>query len=90
MVLPGHAACCAAKIPPFNNVRQSLSWRNPFSWLLGGRRRKTYDQIIFVWWVPTFHGPIYRAISLAAGKIPSKTVLCHNVLPHESGRETAD
>jgi len=81
---PGTQRVARPEIPPFNNVRQSLSWRNPFSWLTAGRRLRQMDQIILVWWVPTFHGPIYRAISMAAGKKPAKTVLCHNVLPHES------
>ncbi len=80
---PGTQRVKVPEIPPFENVRQHLSWRNPFSWLAAGKRQKKYDQIIFVWWVPTFHGPIYRVISWVAGNKPQKTVLCHNVLPHE-------
>jgi glycosyltransferase involved in cell wall biosynthesis len=72
------------ELPVFENTVRTLSWKNPYSWWHAGRKLRLYDQVIFVWWIPTFHGPIYRTILLGMGSSTAKiTVICHNVLPHE-------
>ena len=49
-----------------------------------GRKLRKYDQIIFIWWVPTIQGPVYLGMLQAMGKKrPPITLICHNVLPHE-------
>ena len=71
--------------PVHPSLTRTLSWKNPFSWYSLGKRLKNYDKVIFVWWVPTIQGPVYRSVIAAMGRNkPSITVICHNVLPHES------
>lgn len=73
------------ELPPHAHTRRIMSWKNPASWLRVARRLKHFDQVIFVWWVPTIQGPIYWSIIKAMGrKRPPVTVICHNVLPHEA------
>src|SRR5665213_1647847 len=74
------------ELPLFANTHRVLSWKSPLSWQRWGRKLRGYDQVIFVWVVPTFHGPIYLAMMRAMGKKrrPRIVVICHNVLPHEA------
>ncbi|MEO8105181.1 MAG: glycosyltransferase [Candidatus Saccharibacteria bacterium] len=70
--------------PLFSNTIRTLAWYNPLSWWRLGRRLRTFDQIIFIWWLPTIQGPIYLTIGAALGRSHAeRIVLCHNVLPHE-------
>lgn len=72
------------EIPRHSGATRALSWKNPASWAVWGRRLRKYDQVIFVWTVPTFQGPVYLGMLQALGsKKPIITVICHNVLPHE-------
>jgi glycosyltransferase involved in cell wall biosynthesis len=65
-------------------TKRVLSWRNPVGWGRWGRRLRSYDRIVFVWWVPTIQGPVYWGMLKALGKRrPPAVVICHNVLPHE-------
>jgi len=67
---------------PFANSSRDLNWKNPAGWLREGHRLRTYDHVIFVWWVPTFQGPAYLAMLKALGA-KSTSLIAHNVLPHE-------
>jgi glycosyltransferase involved in cell wall biosynthesis len=66
----------------FPNTSRQLSWSNPLSWRAVGKRLRAYDQVIFVWWLPTLQAPIYQII-LGQLKGVRASVICHNVLPHE-------
>jgi glycosyltransferase involved in cell wall biosynthesis len=71
--------------PPFAATVRVLSWKNPIGWWSNIRRLQHYDQIIFIWWVPTIQGPVYLTMLKALGKQrPYTTIICHNVLPHEA------
>jgi glycosyltransferase involved in cell wall biosynthesis len=74
----------APEVPLFPATRRVLSWKNPIGWWLWGRRLRTYDQVIFVWWVPTIQGPVYRVMLAALRRKTPTTLLCHNVMPHET------
>jgi glycosyltransferase involved in cell wall biosynthesis len=70
---------------PFAPIKRVLSWKNPTSWWRQGRRLRTFDRIILIWWVPTIQGPVYRTMLTALGRqAPPVIIICHNVLPHES------
>ncbi|HXE10327.1 MAG TPA: glycosyltransferase [Verrucomicrobiae bacterium] len=72
------------ELPTHPGTKRVLSWRNPAGWGRWGRRLRSFDQLIFIWWVPTFQGPVYWGMLRALGRQrPPVTVICHNVLPHE-------
>lgn len=72
------------ELPPFEPTRRVLSWKNPAGWWRWGRRLRGFDRIIFIWWVPTIQGPVYRTMLSALGtQAPPIVIICHNVLPHE-------
>jgi glycosyltransferase involved in cell wall biosynthesis len=72
------------ELPVFTPTHRGLSWYSPPSWWRWAKRMRTFDQIIFVWWVPTIQGPVYLTMLKALGKRkPRTSIICHNVLPHE-------
>lgn len=79
---PGEARDPEAE--PLPGARFSLSWWNPWSWWRAGRAARRADLLVFPWVTP-FQGPIYRVVSLAAGRTPS-VVVAHNPVPHEPRR----
>lgn len=73
------------ELPPFRPTKRVLSWKNPAGWWRWGRKLRGFDRIIFIWWVPTIQGPVYRSMLGALGRQARKAVIiCHNVLPHEA------
>jgi glycosyltransferase involved in cell wall biosynthesis len=81
---PGQQFVEQPELPEHHGTQRVLSWRNPAGWARRGRRLRSYDRIIFVWWVPTIQGPVYYGMLRALGKQrPPATIICHNVLPHE-------
>jgi glycosyltransferase involved in cell wall biosynthesis len=73
------------ELPLHPDTRRVLSWKNPIGWGRWGRHLRQFDQIILIWWVPTIQGPVYLSMLQALGKNrPPVTIICHNVLPHES------
>ena len=88
LLYPGKQFVAADKPerPLFAPTIRQLSWNNPFGWWRLGRQLRSYDRVIFIWWLPTIQGPIYYTILKALGRQkggPQRIVLCHNVLPHE-------
>lgn len=86
LLYPGNQFVPADKpeLPTFEHTRRTLSWRNPTSWWRHVRKLRGFDQVIFIWWVPTIQGPVYLTMLRALGKRGPQTILiCHNVLPHE-------
>lgn len=74
------------ELKPFTNTRRVLSWKNPLGWWRWAKRLKHYDEVIFVWWVPTIQGPVYLNMLRALGKKgPTTVLICHNVLQHAAG-----
>jgi glycosyltransferase involved in cell wall biosynthesis len=71
------------EVPIFANTHRMLSWRSPVSWLQVGRKLRSFDKVIFVWWVPTIQGPVYALMQKILRGKASTLLLCHNVLPHE-------
>ncbi len=68
----------------FPATKRVLSWKNPAGWWRHVHALKSYDRVIFVWWVPTIQGPVYLTMLKSLGKYgPKTTLICHNVLPHE-------
>lgn len=73
------------ELPLHDATMRVLSWKNPPGWARWGRKLRSYDRLVFVWWVPTIQAPIYLGMLQALGKKrPRVTVICHNVLPHET------
>ena len=70
------------ELPPFSNTQRLLSWNNPLSWYKTARQLRKYDRVIFIWYVPTFQGVIYRVLLRKLRGIPT-SVVCHNVLQHD-------
>jgi glycosyltransferase involved in cell wall biosynthesis len=66
-----------------SDVRRVLSWKSPYSWWHWGKKLQAFDQVFFVWWVPTIQGPVYRLMLRALNNKARSTLICHNVLPHE-------
>lgn len=72
------------ELPEHAGSKRVLSWKNPTGWARWGRHLRQFDQLIFVWWVPTIQGPVYLGMLGALGKKrPPAAIICHNVLPHE-------
>lgn len=70
--------------PIFHRSHRLLSWKRPDSWWRLARRLKNYDEVVFIWWVPTVQGPVYRLMLQTLGQHgPRTTLICHNALPHE-------
>ncbi|MEM4270860.1 MAG: glycosyltransferase [Candidatus Pacearchaeota archaeon] len=73
-------------IPKLNRVqiRESLAWYNPLSWILVGLTAK--GKILHFHWWTYWLFPIFFTIALIA-KLRGKKVICtiHNVVSHESG-----
>ncbi len=81
---PGQQFVDEPELPEHHGTKRVLSWRNPVGWARWGRRLRSYDRLIFVWWVPTIQGPVYWGMFKALGKKrPPSVLICHNVLPHE-------
>lgn len=81
---PGQQFVDEPELPLHKNTKHVLSWRNPAGWAKWGKRLRAYDRVVFVWWVPTIHAPVYWGMLKALGKKrPPVTLICHNVLPHE-------
>ncbi len=74
------------ELPPFTSIKRVLSWKNPAGWIRWARRLNKFDQVIFIWWVPTIQGPVYFSMLKALGKRGSRNiVICHNVIQHSAG-----
>lgn len=74
------------ELPVFEKSKRVLSWKNPAGWVVWAKRLKRYDQIIFIWWLPTVQGPVYTTMMKALGKSgPRKVILCHNLIQHSAG-----
>jgi glycosyltransferase involved in cell wall biosynthesis len=74
------------EIPLFDHTIRVLSWRNPFGWIKWAFRLRHFDQVIFVWWVPTIQGPVYwLMLRILSYKGPHTLVLCHNIVQHSAG-----
>jgi glycosyltransferase involved in cell wall biosynthesis len=71
------------EVPVFENTKRVLSWKQPLGWAQWARKLKKFDQVIFVWWVPTIQGPVYSTMLRVLGRYVRTTVICHNVSPHE-------
>lgn len=81
---PGQQFIEEPELPEHDGAKRVLSWRNPAGWARWGKRLRSYDRLVFVWWVPTIQGPVYWGMFKALGKkCPSSVLICHNVLPHE-------
>jgi glycosyltransferase involved in cell wall biosynthesis len=63
-------------------VRRTLTWWNPVSWWLAGRRARSHDAVIIPWW-STSQGAAVRTVLAASGRGTRAVMLAHNVLPHE-------
>ncbi len=73
------------EIPVFKDTHRVLSWRNPAGWVKWARKLRNYDEVIFVWWVPTIQGPVVLSMMQALGKqAPKKVILCHNIVSHSA------
>lgn len=71
------------ELPVFGGTKRVLSWRNPAGWVRWARKMKDFDEIIFVWFVPTIQGPVvYSMIKALGNGGPKKIILCHNVVSH--------
>ena len=75
------------RIIRISNVRKTIDWANPFSWVKTALaiKRENFDLIIFQWWMWGWAIP-FTIISLL-NKVFSKIkilFLCHNVIEHES------
>jgi len=66
----------------FPNTTHTLNWYDPLSWRRAGKHLRSFDLVVFVWWVPTIQGPIYSEIAKHLKGV-RKAAICHNVLPHE-------
>lgn len=73
------------ELPVFPGSKRVLSWRNPAGWFKQARQLRTFDEVIFVWWVPTIQGPVYLSMLKALGKKPRKVLIAHNVIQHSAG-----
>lgn len=82
---PGKQFVDEPEMPEHPGTQRVLSWRNPAGWGRWGRKLRSFDRIILIWWVPTFQGPAYIGILGALGRRrPPVTIICHNVLPHKA------
>lgn len=79
---PGQLTVEVPEIDPFGSVERTLSWNRPDTWLAAGRRHRGADVAVFAHVVPVQAVP-YRVSMAALGSGPRRTVLCHNVIPHE-------
>jgi glycosyltransferase involved in cell wall biosynthesis len=70
------------ELTPFPKTKRVLSWNKPYTWFKTARHLQKFDRVIFVWYVPTFHGIIYRVLLRKLRGIPT-AVICHNVLQHD-------
>lgn len=66
-----------------SRVQEKLTWFNPVSWWLAGRRARGGS--LWVSYVTPYQVPFYITMRLAFGGGPSGAIL-HNVLPHERGK----
>ena len=69
---------------PNVKTHSSLSWWNPFSWIIAGLTSK--GKILHFHWWTYFLFPVFFTIALIA-KLRGKKIVCtiHNVVGHESG-----
>lgn len=68
-----------------DRVVQKLTWYNPFSWWLAGRRHRSVKYAVFS--VPTpFHVFPYLGVLLGLGSGPFRQAIVHNAEPHERRR----
>lgn len=66
-------------------LRNSLTWYNPLSWWLAGRRARRQNTIVVN--IPTpLHALVYAVIFAAAGKGTRRVGIVHNPRAHEPGR----
>jgi glycosyltransferase involved in cell wall biosynthesis len=71
------------ELPLFESSKRVLSWRNPAGWAKWARSLRSYDKVIFAWFVPTIQGPVVLTMMKALGKNgPKKVILVHNVISH--------
>lgn len=72
------------KPAPSLKIRTRLSSVNPFTWLREGMRirRKRYDRIIVMYWLP-FMAPCLGTVLRVAGKRARRIAQLHNIIPHE-------
>lgn len=68
-----------------SRVRERLTWYNPISWWLAGKRSREADLLVLS--IPTpWHAVVYIGLLAGSNRRPLAIGLVHNVLPHESGR----
>ncbi|MEY3029202.1 MAG: hypothetical protein RL198_599 [Actinomycetota bacterium] len=65
-----------------SEVMERLTWYNPLSWWLAGRRAR--GGLLWVSYITPYQVPIYLVMRLAFGSSQTGAIL-HNVLPHERG-----
>lgn len=73
------------EVRPPERLTSPLSWRNPLSWLLTGRRLRREDMVVLSQITP-FHAVPYLVLRFALGRRPLVVTMAHNVLPHERSR----
>lgn len=74
------------ELPVFEHTERVLSWRNPVGWKKYAKELNAFDEVIFIWWVPTIQGPVYSRMLKAIGeKGPHTLILCHNIANHSAG-----
>ncbi|HVW23535.1 MAG TPA: glycosyltransferase family 4 protein [Candidatus Saccharimonadales bacterium] len=73
------------EVPVFKEAKRVLSWRNPAGWARWARRLRNFDEVIFIWFVPTIQGPVALTMMQALGKHgPKKIILAHNMVSHSA------
>jgi glycosyltransferase involved in cell wall biosynthesis len=73
----------------FPGARRRLSFDDPASWLATGLeiRRGGFDVLLVPWWIPIWAPHVLGLLATARRRgRPRVVFLCHNVLPHETGR----
>lgn len=79
-----HVAAGTQDMEPFPHTKRVLVWRNPAGWIKWARYLRSFDRVIFAWWVPTIQGPVYSTMLGVMGrKRPHTVLVCHNAIQHE-------
>lgn len=72
------------EVVPVPGTTYPLAWYNPFSWFAVGRRLRRADAVIVTAITP-YHAIPYIVLAAGLGHRPHRSVIAHNVLPHEGG-----
>jgi glycosyltransferase involved in cell wall biosynthesis len=73
------------EVAPVPGTSYRLTWYNPFTWFLAGRRLRKHD-VVIVSQITPFHAVPYAGIRMGFGRRPRAVVVAHNVIPHEESR----